>query len=94
MINHVDIECSRNTDFQHAVFKELFHNRLSFAPIESITLDHVLDIATGTGTKLSTYGTRTIANRRPIEGIWAIEFAEAHPDANVIGSDLSPIQPT
>jgi len=27
-------------------------------------------------------------------GIWAIEFAEAHPSAKVIGNDLSPIQPT
>ncbi|KAH6675644.1 S-adenosyl-L-methionine-dependent methyltransferase [Halenospora varia] len=27
-------------------------------------------------------------------GIWAIEFANKHPSAQVIGSDLSPIQPT
>ncbi|KAF3770582.1 S-adenosyl-L-methionine-dependent methyltransferase [Cryphonectria parasitica EP155] len=26
-------------------------------------------------------------------GIWAIEFAQQHPDASVIGTDLSPIQP-
>ncbi|KAJ2898478.1 hypothetical protein MKZ38_003867 [Zalerion maritima] len=26
-------------------------------------------------------------------GIWAIEFADLHPEANVIGVDLSPIQP-
>ncbi|KFA70371.1 hypothetical protein S40285_01750 [Stachybotrys chlorohalonatus IBT 40285] len=26
-------------------------------------------------------------------GIWAIEFADEHPDADVIGVDLSPIQP-
>ena len=26
-------------------------------------------------------------------GIWAIEFAEEFPDANVLGTDLSPIQP-
>ena len=26
-------------------------------------------------------------------GIWAIEFADRHPTANVIGTDLSPIQP-
>lgn len=26
-------------------------------------------------------------------GIWAIEFAEAHPNIQVIGTDLSPIQP-
>ncbi|KAF2490796.1 S-adenosyl-L-methionine-dependent methyltransferase [Lophium mytilinum] len=27
-------------------------------------------------------------------GIWAIEFAEEHPSAKVLGTDLSPIQPT
>ncbi|KAF2261458.1 S-adenosyl-L-methionine-dependent methyltransferase [Lojkania enalia] len=27
-------------------------------------------------------------------GIWAIEFADEHPSAQVIGTDLSPIQPT
>ncbi|KAH8898290.1 S-adenosyl-L-methionine-dependent methyltransferase [Thozetella sp. PMI_491] len=26
-------------------------------------------------------------------GIWAIEFAEKHPEADVLGNDLSPIQP-
>ncbi|KAF7563142.1 hypothetical protein G7046_g960 [Stylonectria norvegica] len=26
-------------------------------------------------------------------GIWAIEFAEQHPEADVLGTDLSPIQP-
>ncbi|KAK8191283.1 S-adenosyl-L-methionine-dependent methyltransferase [Phyllosticta capitalensis] len=27
-------------------------------------------------------------------GIWSIEFADEHPNANVLGIDLSPIQPT
>lgn len=27
-------------------------------------------------------------------GIWAIDFADAHPDAEVIGTDISPIQPS
>jgi cyclopropane fatty-acyl-phospholipid synthase-like methyltransferase len=27
-------------------------------------------------------------------GIWAIDFADQYPSANVIGTDLSPIQPT
>ncbi|KAI8648522.1 hypothetical protein NCS55_01490900 [Fusarium keratoplasticum] len=26
-------------------------------------------------------------------GIWAIDFADEHPDAQVIGTDISPIQP-
>ena len=27
-------------------------------------------------------------------GIWAIEFADQHPSADVLGTDLSPTQPT
>lgn len=27
-------------------------------------------------------------------GIWAIDFADAHPESEVMGNDLSPIQPT
>ncbi|KIX07160.1 uncharacterized protein Z518_01813 [Rhinocladiella mackenziei CBS 650.93] len=27
-------------------------------------------------------------------GIWAIDFADEHPESNVIGTDLSPMQPT
>lgn len=27
-------------------------------------------------------------------GIWAIDFADQHPSANVLGVDLSPIQPS
>ncbi|KAF1989500.1 S-adenosyl-L-methionine-dependent methyltransferase [Aulographum hederae CBS 113979] len=27
-------------------------------------------------------------------GAWAIEFADAHPDCHILGTDLSPIQPT
>lgn len=27
-------------------------------------------------------------------GIWAIDFADEHPSASVIGTDISPIQPT
>ena len=26
-------------------------------------------------------------------GVWAIDFADEHPDCSVIGTDLSPIQP-
>ena len=27
-------------------------------------------------------------------GIWAIEFADQHPDAEILGTDISPTQPT
>lgn len=28
------------------------------------------------------------------QGIWAIDFADEHPEAEIVGTDLSPIQPT
>ena len=27
-------------------------------------------------------------------GIWAIDFADAHPESHILGNDLSPIQPS
>ncbi|KAM0080393.1 hypothetical protein ACKRZS_007455, partial [Fusarium odoratissimum] len=54
----------------------------------------VLDIGTGTGTPIN------FASRSPLSsltdrysGIWAIDFADEHPDIEVIGTDISPIQP-
>jgi hypothetical protein len=29
-----------------------------------------------------------------IAGIWAIDFADQHPECEVVGIDLSPLQPT
>jgi len=57
------------------VVKIALHGKLYLAPLEKQQLEHVLDVATGTG-------------------IWAIEFADKHPESKVIGSDLSPIQPS
>jgi hypothetical protein len=34
-------------DLQHAILKELLGNRLAIAPIDTIPLHNVLDIATG-----------------------------------------------
>ena len=75
-------------DLQHDSFKIMLDGKLNLAPISNP--QRVLDLATGTG-------------------IWAIEFglsfpllhfapfshipAEEHPEAAVLGTDLSPIQP-
>ncbi|KAF2674431.1 S-adenosyl-L-methionine-dependent methyltransferase [Microthyrium microscopicum] len=61
-------------DRQHQILKQHLDGQLALAPIESIQLNNVLDVATGTG-------------------LWAVEFADKYPDTNVIGTDLSPIQP-
>ena len=63
------------SDYQHALFLNLFEGKLAFSPVDQIPLENVLDLATGTGK-------------------WAIDFADQYPKANVIGTDLSPIQPT
>jgi hypothetical protein len=34
-------------DYQHSIFLELFDNKLALAPIDSIPLHNVLDLATG-----------------------------------------------
>lgn len=51
----------------------------------------VLDV--GTGNHLSTNATATILTEITGTGIWAIDFGDEYPDSDVIGSDLSPIQP-
>jgi methylase of polypeptide subunit release factors len=77
------------TDIQHQLFVLTLHGKLHLAPL-SKQIHNVLDIATGTG-------------------IWAIDFgmyagipqvihaklceAIKYPTANVLGTDLSPIQP-
>lgn len=73
----------------------LFKDKLYFAPLETVKLDHVLDIATGTGMEnQSKHQLRDNLLRLFYQGIWAIEFAETNTETTVIGSDLSPIQPT
>ncbi|KAG4433708.1 hypothetical protein IFR05_010817 [Cadophora sp. M221] len=54
----------------------------------TLVLDNKLYLAPISGTiqKALDIGTGT--------GIWAIDFADQHPSANVIGTDISPIQPT
>lgn len=64
-------------DLQHQLFYITFGGKLHKAPLEE-TLPHGLRNALDIGT-----GT----------GIWAIDFADAHPEVKVIGTDLSPVQP-
>ncbi|KEZ44052.1 hypothetical protein SAPIO_CDS3791 [Scedosporium apiospermum] len=64
-------------DMVHEMYRIVLEGRLTLAPDEN--LQHVLDVGCGTG-------------------VWAIvavrsEFADEHPEVEVIGVDLSPIQP-
>ncbi|OWP05388.1 methyltransferase [Marssonina coronariae] len=68
---------NENLDIAHHKFLLLLDHSLTLAPIDP-NIERVLDIGTGTG-------------------IWAsataIDFADEHPHTEVIGTDLSPIQP-
>lgn len=56
--------------------------------MERIALDGELTLApiSKDSSRVLDFGTGT--------GIWAIDFADEHPNAEVIGTDLSPIQPS
>ncbi|KAF4974129.1 hypothetical protein FZEAL_8939 [Fusarium zealandicum] len=72
-----DDEEQDRMDLVHHIYSLILDGKLHLAPIDKNS-QRVLDLGTGTG-------------------IWAIDFAEVflseHPSAEVIGNDLSPIQP-
>ncbi|KAI8961508.1 S-adenosyl-L-methionine-dependent methyltransferase [Daldinia sp. FL1419] len=76
-------------DLQHQLFILTVGNRLNIAPIPD-NPPRVLDIATGW---VIFYPSCNFSNALSGTGIWAIEFATQHPESDVIGTDLSPIQP-
>ncbi|KAJ0135921.1 hypothetical protein HZ326_21067 [Fusarium oxysporum f. sp. albedinis] len=55
--------------------------KLYLAPIDKDKITKAIDIGTGTGETSSSLG------------IWALDFADEHPNVEVIGTDISPIQP-
>ncbi|KAK8044233.1 hypothetical protein PG993_004257 [Apiospora rasikravindrae] len=82
-------------DLQHQGFKILLEDRLYLAPIKEPR--RVLDIGTGTGIWAIDFGSSPPS---PFSGDYPIglltnrgETAQAHPQAEVIGTDLSLIQP-
>lgn len=79
-------------DLQHAGFLRLLDGRLYLAPLQDPKF--VLDIATGTGIWALEFGV-FIASYSPFSVVPANKYliAERHPEAQVIGTDLSDIQP-
>ncbi|KIV91741.1 hypothetical protein PV10_06250 [Exophiala mesophila] len=74
-----DEKAMEHLDIGHHLYTLLLEGKLHLAPLGDNT-QNVLDVGTGTG-------------------IWAIlllhrNFADQNPSSNVIGTDLSPIQPT
>lgn len=65
-------------DLQHEMYKRAVSGRLHLAPL--------LPAADMKEKRILDIGTGT--------GIWCVEMAEQYPDAEVIGNDFSPVQPT
>ncbi|KAK4442061.1 S-adenosyl-L-methionine-dependent methyltransferase [Podospora aff. communis PSN243] len=77
-----DKSAQESMDITHHAFTLILDGKLHLAPLEGVKLHKVLDVGTGTGA-------------------WEIalallipHFADDHPEAIVIGTDVSPIQPT
>ena len=77
-------------DLQHHLCLLSLNGRLHLAPTGE-KLQDVLDVGTGTGIWAIEFG--IFDNRLPDDFADRIQ-ATQNPTANVIGSDLSPIQPT
>jgi SAM-dependent methyltransferase len=65
-------------DFQHALCLLTFENQLYHCP----------------AAKSDAYPVKRVLDVGTGTGCWAIDFADEHPEAHVIGVDLSPIQPS
>ncbi|KAM5386401.1 hypothetical protein ACJZ2D_000364 [Fusarium nematophilum] len=73
-----------NAQYCHHALTLGIGGKLHLAPLEKDKLLKVIDIGTGTATDIL----------RHRIGIWAIDFADEYPGAEVIGTDISPIQPS
>ena len=83
-----DLEKER-LDIQHEVFRLVSGSKLHHAPLKNP--QRVLDLGAGTGASLRSLHSRAIArvgSSRETLGIWSIDFADAHPQAEVTGVDL------
>lgn len=69
---------------------KVFGNRLTLAPIREPA--RVLDFGTGTGTWAIEFGTLN-ARHHLLDPVGLPNLAIQHPGSEVIGTDLSPIQP-
>ncbi|KAL1892376.1 hypothetical protein Sste5346_007114 [Sporothrix stenoceras] len=91
-------------DLQHAIAKHCLGGALGLAPPNNTTDDvaagGLTDTTEGVAAPPSTGpdgpvsgGAHRVLDIGTGTGIWAIDYAEQHPAADVLGTDLSPIQP-
>ncbi|RTE68271.1 hypothetical protein BHE90_017352 [Fusarium euwallaceae] len=89
-----DEQQNESQDVNHHAMLLVLNDKLFLAPLKN-DIQKVLDVGTGTGmaSKSDSRGEKNTANISTL-GIWAIDFADEFPSATVIGTDLSPIQPS
>ncbi|KAF4450230.1 hypothetical protein FALBO_16510 [Fusarium albosuccineum] len=76
-----------NSSQSHHILTRGLGDKLHLAPLNKEKVQQVIDIGTGT-----VWGMANVSGNPT--GIWAIDFADEYPGAEVIGTDLSPIQPS
>jgi ubiquinone/menaquinone biosynthesis C-methylase UbiE len=81
-------------DLQHHLYKLMLDERLYLAPIKK-NPQNVLDIGTGTGLWAIEFGSSMRQEYRSIRyRMLRYHAADENPSAVVVGTDLSPIQPS
>ncbi|KAJ4152412.1 hypothetical protein NW754_004207 [Fusarium falciforme] len=77
-------------DVTHHILTLGLGNKLHLAPLEKSKVHQAIDIGCGTGMDSRILHVSDDSNYR----IWAIDFADDYPDAEITGTDISPIQPS
>lgn len=78
-------------DIEHHNQKLQLDGALHLCPLENPK--EILDIGTGNSCSLVRVKVYSLTGDTGT-GIWAIDFADEHPECEVIGIDLSPVQPS
>lgn len=91
-----EVEMER-LDMTHAMMVKAIKNRLFLAPLEKEKIQQILDVGTGTGIckarVLFLYSRRSLAGLTTLFA-GAVEIGDIFENAEVIGVDLSAIQPS
>lgn len=78
-------------DLQHHFWGLALGGRFYLSPLKKENVKEILDVGTGTGIFFAECVSESFSDF--LLGIWAVDIGDEFPDANVVGTDLSPIQP-